>query len=186
MATSPTPLALLIDGKLLRIRIANVFADRANIVSPGGTIELTCTAGMGPAKDKNKAIVKVELKTVGKAKPTTTGELQTDFTVRVECRGTYEWPYEVQMTNFESVDVRNVICQPVYTAALARVRDLLAGIGVNNVQLPYDIRGASDIVEEDDVEVKTLGKKLAIDKKDNSTKTLTKGRKATPVKAAIK
>lgn len=179
--TSLVPIAFLTDARLLRIRVVKVLADRPT-VGPGGTIEFTCTAGVGASNTKNKAIIKVELEAVGKSKPGASGEIKNDFSVKVECRSTYEWPYEVKSGNFESLEVRNVLCQPTYTAALARVRDLLAGMGMLNIRLPYDIRG--DGVDNDDGKV--LGVSAAVEKKDRQTQAPNKIRKVTRVKTPTK
>lgn len=181
-STSLVPIAFLTDARLLRIRVVKVLADRPT-VGPAGTMEFTCTVGVGAANAEKKAIIKVELEAVGKSKPDTSGEVKKDFSVTVECRSTYEWPYAVKTSNFEALEVRNVLCQPTYIAARARLKDLLAGMGVLNVRLPYDIRGDAADTEE---EGKMLEASSAVDKKDKPTSAPAKVRKVARVKASAK
>ena len=142
MATDNSPMIFLTNARLIGVRMVKINADRPVVLSKGGTIEFICTVSMGALKDKKRAAAKVLLKASGINKLNSAVAPEKDFTIEVECRGTYEWPNEVDGHHFKSLDFTHIICQPIYTAALIKVRELLSLIGVNGISLPFDIRSA--------------------------------------------
>lgn len=144
MAIDTSTMTFLNDARLVQVRMARISADRPSVSTQGGSIEFVCTFGLGGhTNNKKKATAKVVLQASGLPEVGSKTAQERDFTIEVECRGSYEWPYEVDATHFQSLDLRHIICQPVYTAALLKVRELLNSVGVGGIKLPYDIRLAS-------------------------------------------
>jgi hypothetical protein len=153
--------------------MAKIVAERPTVRGEGGSIEFVCTVSVGPQKDKKKATAKVLLEAVGVQDPTSASVAtrKNDFTIAVECRGSYEWPYEVDTNHFQSLDLRNIICQPIYTAALIKVRELLNLIGVGALKLPYDIRSASQQPALENEAPRTSEKPLLVPAKKRRVKS---------------
>lgn len=141
---------MLIGGQLTQIRFAKIFAERLKVFpanAKGGLVEFECKVGMGGFNErehKNKATAKVILEAKGNRRSDPSSASVRDFTIEVECRGVYIWPDPVEKNQFESLDIRNLLCQPVYTVALSKVKELLNSLGITGIPLPYDIRTAQE------------------------------------------
>lgn len=139
-----TDLEILMKGRLTQVRVAQMTADRLDVKSDGGSLVITATTSIGSSSGPTKAVAKVKLNVKGIPKGAARDTEDIAFSVGLEVRGLFDWPFEVEEKSFKNREFISLLCQPLYLHAAKKAEGLIADLGIRGVKLDTDARLISD------------------------------------------
>lgn len=135
---------ILSKTRLTQLRLARITASRPRTTGSGGTLEVTCTYGLGKGPTPSKLIAKLELGIKGIPK-TEEDTAEPAFTLDVEARGIFTFSEPLEVKAFEGKqELTAAMCQPLYTFAVKKAESFLADLGMRDVRLDLDLKDAGE------------------------------------------
>lgn|GEM_PF-4942748 len=149
----------VLDGRLRRVRIADLKAERGiSTQSGGGHIKINAAFGVARLRGKkNSLIAKATITTIGQ--PDNGESSDPEFKVSIEVRGVYEWPRDILNGEFSGQDVAKMLCQSVYLYAAEKVNEMIVSLGIAGARIDLDFRSGMDSLGQVIDEVKSDAQK---------------------------